>query len=295
VAQASQPVPRRRIWKWKEAEVTEMAPRLAPPLSPEAYAYCFVTFRKHSTEWLSMLRWCQERLVSRLPVKSPFTVLSVGAGNGDFDWRFIPILQTQLKNLEYVMVEPNETLCRGLRERLDRHPFPGVRCEIDALSFKAFAIHRPFDLVHFTHCLYYLPDRDAAMDHALKAIGSHGKVLIFHQTPWGIDQVQQRFIKRVKGRAHEMFTSRDIQDILERRRIPYRLEVIESHINISQCFRPGSEEGEALLSFFLESDLRHLDPAIKQKIVDYLEELSYPHEDRRLLYHPVAIFTLRAP
>jgi SAM-dependent methyltransferase len=275
--------------------VTAVAPRLAPPLSPEAYAYCFVTFRKHSTEWLSMLQWCQERLVSRLPVKSPFTLLSVGAGNGDFDWRFIPILQTQLKNLEYVMVEPNEALCRGLRERIARHPFTGVRFEIDPLSFEAFAIHRPFDLIHFTHCLYYLPDRGAAIGHARQAIRTDGLVLIFHQTPWGIDQVQQRFIKRVKGSADEMFTSRDIQKILESRRIPYCLEVVESHINISECFRPGSEEGEALLSFFLESDLRHLDPAIKREIADYLYELSYPHEDRRLLHHPVAIFTLQAP
>jgi len=275
--------------------MTEGAPRVAPPLSPDAYAYCFVTFRKHSTEWLSMLRWCQERLVSRLPVKSPFTVLSVGAGNGDFDWRFVPILQTQLKNLEYVMVEPNGALCRGLRERSARHPFTGVRFEIDPLSFEAFAIHRPFDLIHFTHCLYYLPDRDAAIGHALHAIGTEGTVLIFHQTPWGIDQVQQRFIKRVKGSADEMFTSQGIETILKSRGIPYRLEVVESHINISECFRPGSEEGEALLSFFLESDLRSLDPAIKQEIVDYLYELSYPHQDRRLLYHPVAIFTLRPP
>jgi histamine N-methyltransferase len=279
----------------KEVEVTAVASRRAPPLSPEAYAYCFVTFRKHSTEWLSMLRWGQERLVSHLPVKSPFTVLSVGAGNGDFDWRFIPILQTQLKNLEYVMVEPNEALSQGLRERIHRHPFTGVRFEIAPLSFEAFAIRRPFDLIHFTHCLYYLPDRDAAIGHALQAIGTHGQVLIFHQTRWGIDQVQQRFIKRVKGSDQEMFTSQDIQKILESQRIPYRLEVVESHINISECFRPGSQEGEALLSFFLECDLRHLDPSIKQEIVDYLYELSYLHEDRRLLHHPVAIFTLQAP
>jgi histamine N-methyltransferase len=268
---------------------------LAPPLSPEAYAHCFLTFRRHSTEWLAMLRWCQERLVPCLPVKSPFAALSVGAGNGDFDWRFIPILQTQLQNLEYVMVEPNETLCRGLRERIDRYPFTGVRFEIDPLTFEDFAIRRTFDLVHFTHSLYYIPDREGAIGHALEAIRAEGAVLIFHQTLLGIDQVQRRFLKRVKGTEAEMFTSRDIQAILDRRRVPYRLEEVESHINISDCFKPGSDAGEALLSFFLESDTRHLAPDLKQEVVDYLYELSYPHQDRRLLHHPVAIFTLRPP
>jgi SAM-dependent methyltransferase len=264
----------------------------APYLSMEAYAHCFLTFRKHSTEWLAMLRWSQEHLLPRLPVKSPFAVLSVGAGNGDFDRRFVPIIHSRLKNLEYTMVEPNEALCRQLRERLAGHADDGVRFEIDSFGFEDFVIRRPFDLVHFTHSLYYIPDRQAAIDHALQAIGQDGLVLIFHQTPWGIDQVQQRFLKRVKGDDQEMICSREIQEILDRRGMPYSLEILESHINVSECFRPGSAEGEALLSFFLESDVRALDPALKHEVVEYLYDLSYPREDRRLLHHPVAVFSL---
>jgi SAM-dependent methyltransferase len=190
------------------------------------------------------------------------------------------------------MVEPNAALCRRLRECLAGHAGEGVRFEIDPLVFEDFAIRRPFDLVHFTHCLYYIPDRQGAIDHALKAIGPKGMVLIFHQTPWGIDQVQQRFLKQVKGSDQEMFTSREIQEILERAGIPYHLEEVESHINVSECFRPGSAEGEALLSFFLESDVRHLALALKQEVLDYLYDLTYPRGDRRLLHHPVAIFSL---
>ncbi|MFZ5450546.1 MAG: class I SAM-dependent methyltransferase [Thermodesulfobacteriota bacterium] len=268
---------------------------MALPLSPEGYAHCFIIFRKHSTEWLAMLQWCQERLAPGLALKSPFTVLSVGAGNGDFDRRLVPILQSRLKNLEYVMVEPNAALCRQLREQMARDANDGVQWEIEALNFEDFSFRRPFDLVHFTHCLYYIPDRQGAIDHALKALGPGGLALIFHQTPWGIDQVQQRFMKRVKGSDQEMFCSREIQEILDHRRIPYHLEVLESHIDVSACFRPGSAEGEALLSFFLESDVRGLNPVLKQEVVDYLYDLSHPREDRRLLYHPVAVFSLPSP
>jgi SAM-dependent methyltransferase len=264
----------------------------APPLSFEEYARCFLTFRRYSTEWQATLRWCRERLVPGLPRKSPFAVLSVGAGNGDFDRRLVPLLHSRFPNLEYVMLEPNEALCRQLRDYIAGQAGDGVRFDLKPRSFEDCAICRAFDLVHFTHCLYYIPDRQAAVNQALRSIGPDGLVLIIHQTQWGIDQVQQRFLRLVKGSDQEMFCSRDLQDILERRHTPYRLEVLPSHIDVSECFRPGSADGEALLSFFLESDLRLLDPALKQEIVEYLDELSYFSEGRRLLYHPVAVFCL---
>lgn len=113
-----------------------------------------------------------------------------------------------------------------------------------------------------------------------------------HQTPWGISQIQQRFLKRVKGTEDEMLSSRDIQEILELRGVTYHLEVFESHVNVSECFQPGSAEGEAILSFFLESDIRGLKPALKQELLEYLYELTYSRKDRRLLYHPVSVFSL---
>lgn len=227
-----------------------------------------------------------------LPRKSPFAALSVGAGNGDFDRRLVSIINSRQKNLEYVMVEPNEALCDRLRENLARHAGDGVRFEINPLTFEDYVISRPFDLVHLTHCLYYIQDRQGAIDHALKALGPDGVVLIMHQTPWGISQIQQRFLKRVKGTEDEMLSSRDIQEILELRGVTYHLEVFESHVNVSECFQPGSAEGEAILSFFLESDIRGLKPALKQELLEYLYELTYSRKDRRLLYHPVAVFSL---
>ncbi len=264
----------------------------APPLSPEAYAHCFLTFRKHSTEWLGMLAWCRERMASLVPPRPRLSVMSVGAGNGDFDWRLLPILKNHISNLEYVFVEPSSAMCGRLRERTAREPVDGVEFGLENSCFETCGLERSFDLVLLTHCLYYIPDRATALRRAARLAGDNGWVLIFHQTQLGIDQVQKRFIKRIKGTELEMFTSLDIRNILDRLDLPYRLERIESHIDVSECFRPGSEEGEALLSFFLECDVRHVDPALKQEVKDYIFELSYPDQGSRLLHHPVEVFLL---
>ena len=264
---------------------------LAPPLSAEAYAHCFLTFRQHSTEWLGMLAWCR-RMAGLLPSRPRLSAMSVGAGNGDFDWRLLPILRERASSLEYVFVEPSRAMCRRLRQRMAQEPLPGVEFGLDNACFQTCRRQETFDLVLLTHCLYYIPERGEAIQHAARLAGQAGWVLIFHQTPLGIDQIQKKFIKRVKGSDQEMFTSQDIEHILARLQVPYRLEQIESHIDVSECLRPGSPEGEALLSFFLECDARRIDQGLKSQIRDYIHQLSFADQGRRLLRHPVAVFLL---
>jgi SAM-dependent methyltransferase len=265
---------------------------LAPPLSDEAYARCFREFRRDCKEWRAMLSWTRDRLLKDLPAKEKLAVLSVGSGNGDFDFRFVRILLAKIKALEYVMVEPNEVHCQLLRERFVGGVFPQANFEIDPMPFEEFAITRPFDLVLFTHCLYYIPDRRQAILHAMEAIEDDGLVLIFHQTPLGIHQVQQEFLRRVKGYSGEMFTSRDIQELLDRLEIPYRLEVLDSFLDVTACFHPDSPRGVNLLCFFLESDVRQLNPRVRWEVMDYIKDLTIYDNGRLLLRQPVAIFSL---
>ncbi|MCB2191327.1 MAG: class I SAM-dependent methyltransferase [Deltaproteobacteria bacterium] len=264
----------------------------APPLSARAYAHCFLTFRKYSTEWLSMLQWCRECIGGLLPSGPRLSALSVGAGNGDFDWRLLPILKSQATRLEYVFVEPSQAMCDYLHRRIDSEPLDGVAFDLETSRFETCKLGQAFDLVLLTHCLYYIPDREAALRNAARLAGDKGRVLVFHQTPLGIDQVQKRYIQKVKGTEEEMYTSQEIQQLLDQVNIPYRLEQIDSHIDVSECLRPDSREGEALLSFFLECDIRHIDQGLKQEIVDYIQDLSFSDSGKRVLNHPVAVFVL---
>ena len=264
----------------------------APPLSPEAYARCFQTFKKISTEYQSTMRWVKQHLLGRLAAKPNFAVLSVGTGSGDFDFEFIKALQRKLKELEYVAEEPNPVFNRELRFWLAHHRFRRLDFEIEPEPFEKLAAARRFDLVHFTHVLYYIPDRERAILHAMDLISPAGLILIFHQTPMGINQIQRRFLAQVKGHTGEMLTSQDIQAVLDKLDIRYNLEISEGYLDVSECLRPQSPVGLDLLSFFLESDVRCLSPERQEEIIDYLAALSIPEKGRRLLFHPVAIFSL---
>ncbi len=268
------------------------SPHFAPPLSPDAYARCFQTFRRVSSEWRSMLHWVRDRLVRRLPRQESFAILSVGTGSGDFDFQFIRLIRAKVKDLHYVAEEPNKVFSRRLQTWVCAHHFRHVQFDLEPVPFEDLHAPGQFDLVHFSHVLYYLPDRAAALSHALELIHDDGQVLIFHQTPRGIHQLQRRFLAAVKGDDREMFSSLDLQELLDRRQIFYRLEVIPARVEVTECFQPGSAAGDDLLSFFLESDLRGVAPPRKQPILDYLREISFAEGNRTFLYHPVAVFSV---
>lgn len=241
------------------------------------------------------MRWVQQHLLGRLTAKPSFTVLSVGTGSGDFDFKFIKALQSKIKELQYVAEEPNQEFCKKLRIWLAHHHFRHLDFEIEPEPFEELAAARRFDLVHFTHVLYYIPDREGAILHAVDLVSPAGPILIFHQTPLGINQIQRRFLAQVKGHTAEMCSSQDIQAILDKLGIPYHLEIIEGYLDVTECLRPQSPTGLELLSFFLESEVRHLRPARQEEIIDYLAALSISERGRHLLFHPVAIFSISPP
>lgn len=266
--------------------------KFAAPLCQDDYARCFKTYKKISSEWKSMFEWIQDNLLGNFPDKESFSVLSVGSGAGDFDFQFIQILKSKFKALEYVALEPNKVFCQEFKAMIASHPFHDVRFEIHSVPFEEFSVDKRFNLVHLTQCLYYIPDRQRAILNALDMILDDGLVLIFNQTPMGINQIQRMFLKRVKGSEDKMFSSKELQAILDHHQIPYRLDVVDSFLDVSDCFRLNPESGGNLLSFILESDVRRLLPTTKREIVDYIQELSFYYQGRRLIFHPVAIFSL---
>jgi len=261
-------------------------------LCQDDYAKSFKTYKKYSSEWKSMLDWVQDYLLGNLPGTESFSVLSVGSGAGDFDFQLIKILKSKFKALEYVALEPNKVFCQEFKARVASYPFQDVRFKIHPLTFEEFSVEKRFDLVHLTHCLYYIPDRQRAILNALDMILDDGLVLIFNQTSMGINQIQRKFLKRVKGSGDEIFSSKELQVILDHHQIPYHLDIVDSFLDVSDCFRCNSESREKLLSFILECDVRQLPPAIKREIVDYIQELSFYNQGRRLIFHPVAIFSI---
>ena len=135
----------------------------ASSLCHDRYAECFEAYKRISTEWECMRQWIHDNLLDSLPHKENISILSVGSGSGDFDLQLIELVASKFKSVDYVAVEPNKVHSQQFKIRTITYLLQGIRFRIHTLPFEELRIDKRFDLIHLTHCLYYVPDRAGAV------------------------------------------------------------------------------------------------------------------------------------
>lgn len=118
--------------------------------------------------------------------------------------------------------------------------------------------------------------------------------------------LQKLFIQRVGNDLSQTLSVCDIESILLSLELPFHGEVFgNSYVNVTECTKfPMSDEGLALLSFFLEKDLRSAEAQEKyeQVIRDCAQFLDSSASTRhlrdgtvqRLMFHPVAALVVES-
>jgi hypothetical protein len=131
-----------------------------------------------------------------------------------------------------------------------------------------------------------------AIRRAYEMLNPGGVLLIFHQTPLGINEIQRAYLKRVKGDEKELFSSYDILHILNELDLKFNLDILISDIDVTDCIEEN-ETGRKIQNFFLESNLEGLDRTLRDEIICTLKETCRLKEGRYFLFHPSGIFWIR--
>lgn len=270
----------------------ENAMRSVTPLNDREYAECFNAFKKVSTEWTAIKDWLSKEFMPLMAGAPSAHVLSVGSGTGDFDLTLIRILLEKIHHISYVALDPNEEHNRIFLDRYRKSELQLTSLQIIPETFEDDHLEEGFDLIHLTHCLYYIPDQKKAIQKAYDLLNPGGFLLIFHQTPLGINEIQRAYMRRIKGDEKEMFSTHDILLIFEELGLKFNFDVLISDIDVTDCIE-DDEIGQRLLNFFLESNLEGLDPSVRKEIIHTLKETCQFREGRYYLFHPSGIFWIR--
>jgi len=262
----------------------------APTLSDREYAECFDTFKQISTEWQSTRDWLSNDFLPRCQWAEPLNVLSIGSGAGEFDLQLMRLILQRWRIGAYIAVDPNPDHNRVFAEKFRESDLPVANFEILARTFPVRHLDRKFDLIHMTHCLYYMPDRLEAIQGALDILNRQGLILIFHQTPLGINEIQRRFLKRAKGDESEMYSSRDILQLLESQPVTFTFDIIDGILDVTDFTATPSPRGKQLLNFFLECRADLLPVEFRREVGDFIGELAFPDHGRQVIFHPVGVF-----
>jgi SAM-dependent methyltransferase len=264
----------------------------APPLSDREYAECFDTFKQISSEWESTQNWLTNDFLPKCNWTDALNILSIGSGTGDFDLQLMKLILKRWQIDSYVAVDPNTDHNRIFSTRFRKSGPPVSDFQILSRTFPVQDLGIKFDLIHMTHCLYYMPDRIKAIQGALDILNNQGLILIFHQTPLGINEIQRRFLKRAKGNENEMYSSKDIYRLLESLPVTFTFDIIDGILDVSDFAAPQSFRGRQLLNFFLECRADMLPREFREQVVEFVKELAFPDNNRQVIFHPVGIFNV---
>uniref|UniRef100_A0A7R9ZBY5 Methyltransferase domain-containing protein n=1 Tax=Pseudictyota dubia TaxID=2749911 RepID=A0A7R9ZBY5_9STRA len=268
----------------------------ATTLSEHRYAETFQAFVARSSEYEAMLQ-ALSRTAQDLPTN--FSCLDIGAGTGSLirDW-------SQLSNAPsyYFALEPNETFIPSLKMEVENLNLCGsILCESFHSSFRLPEGNETerFDMILFSHSLYYMSDPGACIEHAMNWLSEHGIVLIFHIGPFGLfnlfhqyDKILNRD-KPVLGHSHGL-SSYDISRDLDRKGLRTVTDVNNASIDLTGMFDEGFEkERDEVISFMLQVEFAELHASVKDEVIAYLRKLCVEDDAGRLvLYHPAVSIKL---
>jgi SAM-dependent methyltransferase len=262
----------------------------APPLSEREYAECFDAFKKISSEWQSMQKWLNDDFLPKCTWPDPLNILSIGSGDGEFDIALMELILKRWRIGFYTAVDPNPHHNQLFELRFQESNLEVSRLEIVPETFPNTHFGKKFDLIHMTQCLYYIPDRVSAIQAALEILNDNGLMLIFHQTPQGINEIQRRFLKRVKGDENEMYSSNDIYGVLKSLHVKFDFETLDGLLDVSNLLTQDSYHGAQLLNFFLECRADLLPNDVKEEVIEFIKDRTFSENNRWYLFHPIGVF-----
>ncbi|MBZ8183074.1 MAG: class I SAM-dependent methyltransferase [Oscillatoria sp. PMC 1051.18] len=220
-------------------------------------------------------------------------VLSVGAGPGDFDVQVIRFLQQQLPKdftLRYLAVEPNPLHRQRYEQKINTSEFSDVELKVYPINVQEFQTDEKFDIIHYTHCLYHMPnDEKQIIRQGLEMLKEDGFLVITLDTREAVmfETIFKYAALTGQGFA-DMLQMEQMQTIVEELGLLYELVNYPEYMDVHLCFEQASPGSKALLDFFCQADSGILTPQQREEILGLLASKVNQQDGRELVSLPSA-------
>ncbi|MGB2922109.1 MAG: class I SAM-dependent methyltransferase [Mycobacterium sp.] len=264
-----------------------------PALSPQRYAHTHSLYEAASDQRPRLQSWLTTELPPMFPGRDPVRVVGVGVGDGSVDAPLAAALAASGRRVHYTGVEPHPPSAAAFTTRLDALDVGALTPAVVVEEFADHVAGPPADLVHFVHSLYYVADLSAALDHGLSMVRPGG-LLVAAIAPLRPLCVLTELLCPWAGQ--KPWFAEDVHAQLERRGLTSRTETdtIVGHLDAREALDDSLGRGEAVLDFLIGARSRALGPAARERLLDYLREISLPGRPG-VLPHPVDVVVTRVP
>ncbi len=271
-------------------QALEFVDRLVP-MDEERFLATHLVYERRSNQRQRILEWFAEEVNPNVSDGETFDILSVGCGGGHLDVPIASTLFDRAVRLRYTGLDPNVVECESFARLWRAAALDEAHLEVVAESFEDFRASRSFDLIHFVHCLYYMPEPAAALERARQLLSPQGRLVVFQAPRGALNELAGRFYDKQYGRP--TLFSEDLGVLLDDWGWEYERQRIDASLEVSPLFGTDRETGLALRDFIVQVDGRRL-PAFVQELVErYLTSIRVRDGEEFRIAHPVDVFVMR--
>ena len=238
-------------------------------------------------------------ILERRENQEPFRVLDVGSGEGQNDINILKALadnsgsvDEQAVSMVNRVVEPHVGRLDKFRlktENLHEHFENGANIDFEwiPLTYQKYKSQKKtdditFDLIHFTHSIYYVGVEEALVHCYEKELGKEGIIISIAQSE---DDPMLKFARKFPNQRSPSFPrNRDVVAVAEQRGWNYFACPGDCNIlDITDIFDSSSIVGNYLLDFLTNEENVRLkeDKETVERILKFWKRQSYVNEDGR--------------
>lgn len=261
-------------------------------LSNKDYAQCLEVFEANSDQRFRILDWLEENILTHM-LKSSNSILSVGCGTGAFDEHVLKYLGGRMEQVKYLGIEPNPLEATEFLKRMQAQSVGQMALDTSVLveKFGDRLFDPAFDLILFVHSIYYLDDRNEAIDDALSALKPGGVLIIVVAPDESLNVIANLIWQRQMGQ--KSFFSDDLRRHFDARGIDYSETRIAANLDATAGFNSTSQEGRDIIDFTVQTRTGLLPESLQHNIFEFLLSTSRVEDGNTYLPHPVDVFCCR--
>ncbi|BAZ05091.1 methyltransferase domain-containing protein [Calothrix sp. NIES-3974] len=206
------------------------------------------------------------------PQDAQVSVLSVGAGTGDFDALLIAALQEYLPRdyqLKYIAIEPNPFHCQRYQEQINAVNFPQVELEIHPDTIENFQTSAKFDVIHFTHSLYHMPGSEQRIiQDSMGMLKENGLIAITLATKdTVIYDLILKYADITGGGIPDILSIEKMQELVTAMGLVYNATRYPEYLNVESLYEENSPTGKSLMDFICQGDSSLLSQSQRQEFL----------------------------
>ena len=262
------------------------------PLNNSYYAQCLEIFEANSDQRLGLLGWLEANIVAKMS-QGANAILSVGCGTGAFDECILRYARQRMKQVTYLGIEPNEISAAEFSQTMGKQASNQVGVSVLLQKFEEQVFENKFDLILFVHSIYYLENRNDAIDAALKALKPGGELVIVIAPDEELNKIANLMWQRQM--EQKSWFSDDVRAHFDARGLDYSEARVSANLNAKGCFGESTEVGRNIVDFIVQTQTDQLPTGLRNDIFDFLISIAEGQGTTTCLPHPVDIFRCKKP